>query len=227
MSKKINSYLILDFETGGLPKWNEGNRNPACEIGLLGLNGVTLEEILRYDNVIKPYDKSLISEPGAMKVHGLTPEVCERDGVQLSQVMTDFCLVANETNCYQSKIARPILVGHNPTYDIPFLEELAWRCSIDLSEYISGYYNQKGNFVLHYIDTMIDAKRADGAKDVKFTLTECCNRYANDLVDGHRAMNDVVATSSLFRAFTAKLRNSGSTMQSSDGSGTVRKKFQI
>ncbi len=230
MSKKINSYLIIDFETGGLPDWQKGNKNPACEIALLGLNGVTLEEILRYDNVIKPYDQKLISEPGAMKVHGLTPEVCQRDGIQLSQVMEDFCLVAQETNVYQSNIARPILVGHNVTYDVPFLEELAQRAEINLADYVSGYYNVHGKFVCHYVDTMVMCKQADGHRDektVKFSLTECCNRHATDLVDGHRALNDVIATSSLFRSLVAKLRSAGGMTTASDGGGSVRKRFQI
>ncbi len=225
MSKKINSYLIIDFETGGFKSKN----NPACEIALLGLNGVTLEEILKYDNIIKPYDDNLIYDPGAMKIHGLTREVCQRDGIALSQMMEDFCLVAKETNCYDSKIARPILVGHNVTFDIPFLQEAAKRTRTDLSEVISGYLNHEDVFVPHYIDTMVTVKQADGHKDEKisYKLGDCCSRHAEGLVDAHRALNDVIGTTSLFRAMTVKLRNSGGMMSTGDGSGSVRKKFQI
>lgn len=226
MSKKINSYVIIDFETGGLSCL----KNPACEIALLGLNGVTLEEVLRYDNVIKPYDASLVYEQAAMNIHGLTAEVCERDGERLRQVMEDFCLVCTETNVYQSKICPPILVGHNVTFDIPFLEDLARRTQTDLSKYISGYTNAQGEFVPDYIDTMHQLKLADGHKDakIKFSLVEGVRRHAGDLADGHRAMNDVVATCDLFRAFVSKLRSSNnSSVKVNDGSGLVRKNFKI
>ena len=73
---------------------------------------------------------------------------------------------------------------------------------------------------------MVRAKQADGDGKLKYNLEECGRRHAGDLVDGHRALNDVIATSSLFRAFVAKLRSSGGTMVS-DGSGKVRKTFQI
>lgn len=227
MSKKINSYLVLDFETGGL----EGPvKNPVCEIGCLGINGITLEEVLRYDNVVKPYDSKLIYEEGAMKVHGLTAAVCQRDGVSLREVMKDFCLVCEETNVFQSKIARPILVGHNITYDIPFLVDIANRAQIDLSKHISGYFDKgkTGTFIPHFLDTMHLAKGADALKDdLKYNLEESCRRHASELVDGHRAMNDVIATASLFRAFLAKLRSDGGTVMASDGSGQVRKHFEI
>lgn len=221
--------MLLDFETGGLPSEKNPVHNvPICEVACLGVNGITLEEVLRYDNVVKPYDPKHIYEEGAMKVHGLTREVCERDGERLKQVVEDICLVAQETNVYQSKICRPMIVGHNVTFDIPFLEDAASRALIDLSHYFSGYRNQKGQFVLHYIDTMHMSKQADGHKDdkIKYNLGDCCSRHGGELADGHRALNDVIATSSLFRSFVARLRSTGSSIVS-DGSGQVRKHFQI
>jgi DNA polymerase III alpha subunit (gram-positive type) len=227
MSKKINSYVVLDFETGGLSPV----KNPICEVACLGINGVTLEEVLRYDNVVKPYDKTLLYEEEViMKIHGLTHDVCEKDGENLRQVVEDLTLVFQETNVYQSKICKPILVGHNITFDIPFLTNIFKRANIPLKEYVSGY-EDNGVFIPHHIDTMFLTKGADGHKDektVKFSLIESVRRHSGDIADAHRALNDVIATASLFRHFMSKLRSQGSSLQAaSDGSGLVRKKFKI
>lgn len=225
MSKKINCYAVIDWETGGLSSL----KNPVCEFAGLGINGITLEEILRYDNVVKPYDKSLLYEDGAMRVHGLTAEVCERDGVPLRQLVDDICAFAMECNVFKSKIAPPIIVGHNVVFDIPFLENVFKRANVDISQFFATYENHKGERVLHYIDTMLLTKGADAHRDdkLKYSLEESTRRHGGDLVDSHRAMNDVIATAGLFRSFWAKLRSDGGMVQASDGSGAVRKTFEI
>lgn len=223
MSKKINCYLLLDFETGGL----DYKKNPICEFGCLGINGVNLEEVLRYDNIVKPYDDSLVYEEQAVKIHGLSKEICERDGIGLKQLVEDICLVIEETNVYKSKIAKPIVVGHNVTFDIPFLQDAFLRAGIDISQYLSGYW-YKDEYVLHYEDTMHLAKQADAHKDdkLKYSNEECCKRNNIELSDAHRALNDVISTTDLFRYYISKLRSNGAGTVS-DGSGKVRKTFKI
>lgn len=229
MSKKINDYLVLDWETGGIPKWEDKKESPVCEVACIGINGRTLEEILRYDNMIKPYDLSLPYEEGAWKANGLSMEEVKLKGIQLSQVVEDICIVATETNVEQSKIARPILVGHNITFDIPLLQKVFQRAKKDLSQYLSGFYDCFGNFQIHYYDTMHLSKSTYGNsqdKTIKFNLEESCKRDGSELTDGHRALNDVIATSSLFRTYIARLRSRGGS-KGEDGSGQVRKLFQI
>jgi DNA polymerase III epsilon subunit-like protein len=224
LSKKINCFCVIDFETGGF----EHDKNPIVEFAALGINGITLEEVLRYDNVVKPYDSKLVVELKAVQVHGITSEIANRDGVPLSQLVNDICQVATETNVFESKICRPILVGHNPTFDIPFLEDAFDRAGVDISQYFATYKSKHNPRSLEYLDTMVMAKMADAHIDkLKYSLGEVSSRHGNGVVDGHRALNDVIATADVFRHFIAKLRSSGGMVQASDGSGQVRKQFQI
>lgn len=226
MSKKINSYIVLDFETGGL---FGPSINPAVEFGCIGILGTTYEQVIAYDNIIKPYDDKLIYDPGASAIHGLDKTKCAKDGVNLSQVCADIEQICIEVNVENSKIARPIIVGHNATFDIAFLCDIMGRAKKDLSKLISGYTDHKGNFQPHYIDTLQLCKNVEGVsldKSIKFNLGECCRRFGIEVIDGHRAMNDVIPTKELFVALMTRLRSSGGSGQSV-GVDSFREKFQI
>jgi DNA polymerase III epsilon subunit-like protein len=216
--KKINNFVLFDFETSGLDKEENlhAKKYAVMEFAATALNGVTLEEILTYDNLLKPYDDELIYDPGATAIHGLTKEQCELEGVPLKELVNDMITFFQEAH-NGSKYQKPILVGHNVDFDAPFLEDLFVRAGKDLSKYVDGYFDAYGVFHCHTLDTIDEAKQvwaevADAA--TTFRLGACCQRAGLDLADAHRAKQDVLALAELFRYFVLRKRRGGSTTQS-------------
>jgi DNA polymerase III epsilon subunit-like protein len=209
--KKINSYVVIDFETSGLDKKDglHAQKYAVTEFAGIAINGVTLEEILRYDHMVKPYDSGLIYDPEAAKFTGITKEMCEKDGVPLKQVVEEISMLLKEANLYNTKTAKPILVAHNWDFDRGFLQDIFRRAKVDLSVFVDGDKDAYGNFIPHGIDTM-DLAKACWAEvtdtATKFRLVNCCERAAIDVIDGHHAMNDVIPTTDLLRYFLTRLR---------------------
>lgn len=227
--QKINSYVLIDFETGGLDKKKRlhSQNYPITEVAVLAINGVTLDEIVRYDNLIKPYDVKLIYDPEAARATGITKEMCEKDGVPLRKIVEDLCVVFGEANLHKSKIARPILVAHNWNFDRQFLQDIFRRAGVDLSLYVSGDPDHYGNFIPDGIDTimlckMLQAEITD--TDTKFKLQDCCERASVDFIDGHRAMNDVESMTDLFRYLAVRLRSGASDVRVQDGRVSVHRR---
>lgn len=220
--QKINSYIIIDFENGGLDKKNglHALNYGTTEFAGLAINGVTLEEIVRYDNLIKPYDDSLIYGSVAAQITGINREMCEKDGIELKQLANDILQLIKEANVHNSKTARPILVAHNLGFDRQLFMDIFRRCNIDLSTHLSGSKDCYGNFIPDGIDTVDLAKQcwADITETTtKFKLGICCERAGVDYVDGHHAMNDVIPTTDLFRYFMTRLRSGSSDVTINEG----------
>lgn len=218
--KKINPYVIFDWETGGL----KAKDSPVMELACIGINGLTLEEVIRYDNLIKPYDKALPYQPGALAVNGLSIHECEKKGIPLSQLMTEFCQVCEETNTYGSKTAKPILVAHNAKFDKSFLLEVLRRTKVDLSKYVEGEFDGQGTFIPETIDTIQLAKACWAEvtdNDTKFKLGACCERAGVSYADGHKGMNDCESTVDLFRYFLTRIRSGSSEVTVTDGKATA------
>jgi len=219
--EKVRGLLCIDFETGGVDNktGNHAALVPAVEFAGVGLDGVSLEVVqgpsgaVSYDTVIQPYDEQLVWQEGAVALHGLTKARCQAEGIPLRQVMQDFVQLATETNRHNSRTAKPCLLGHNVGFDLNFLTDLARRTGVDLSRYLAGHFDCFGNFQPMYVETvqLVEALWGDLADETPkfFTLGRCCQRAGIDLVDGHRAMNDVVATCDLYRYLTARLRATG------------------
>ncbi len=229
--QKINSYIIFDFETGGLDK-KEGlhsQKYPITEFGAIAINPVTLEEIIRYDNLVKPYDQKLIYDPIAANLTGITKELCEREGIPLKQLVDEICALGVEANIHKSKIAKPILVAHNGAFDKQFFQDIFRRAGVDMSKFFDGDYDHYGNFQPTVLDTIDFAKAlwADITETTtKFNLAACCERAGIDLVDGHRAMNDVIPLTDFVRYVITRLR-SGSSVAISGGNISVKHRINF
>lgn len=223
--KKINSYAIIDFETGGLDRKDQlhAKKYPVTEFGGLAINGVTLEKIIQYDNLVKPYDNDLLYDKEAARITGITKELCEWEGVPLKELVEDLCTFFKEANLHNSRTALPICLSHNWPFDGPFLQDLFRRANVDLSKYVRGFKDCYGNFMPHGICSIDLAKECWGDvtdTDTKYDLTACCSRAGIEVADGHRAMNDVLPLTDLVRYFFTRSRSGSSEVKVVDGVAT-------
>lgn len=233
---RTNSYLIFDFETGGLvknPDPAKGDLNPLrypiTDFACIALKGDDLSEILRYDALIAPYDDSLIYDPIAAEITGITRELAEAEGIALADFSKDLIQIFTEMNDYASRYQKAVLVGHNIRFDIPFLQEVAKRTGLDLSKYLDGDYNNEGQFSPRYLDTEKLGLMMWGGNTAirEFKLGTSCERAGIDIVGAHRAMPDVMANTELFRYFVNAMRGVKTEGASSAVSEEKRQRFHF
>ncbi len=224
--KKINSFVIIDFETGGL----DCTKNPVMEFAGLAIHGTTLEKIVAYDNLVKPYDPKLYYDPNALRANGLTVDKCIKEGVSLTELVDDICDLCMEANVYKSKTAKPILIAHNGDFDKNFFIEIFRRTKKDMSQYLAGTFDPFGNFQPKMIDSIDWAKSCWAPitdTQSNFKLGTCCSKAGVEVVDAHRAMNDVIPLTDLWRYFQTRLRSNTSEVTITDGKASViRQTFQ-
>lgn len=237
MSKlRANSYIIYDFETGGLASKSADPSKkklpnpkvvPIVEFAAIVLNGSDLSEVLRYENIIRPYDGELEYQEGAANIHGITKAKALKEGVSIKKFVQDFAQLCKEAGAISTNYAKPVMVAHNCGFDNPFIEDVCEREKLDLSKLIHGYVGHDGKYRIIGIDTIIDAKKMwGGDTDMSsFNLKSCCDKAGVDLVDAHRAMPDVEALADLFRYFIQHTRT-GTGNIAFEG-GTYRKSFQF
>lgn len=212
---KIFNYIVLDFETGGLDRKNNCHAQvvPITEVGVVGVRGDTLEEIVRYETKIKGqwvddqyrgYDPKLEYQKEALEFTNITIEELE-NGKDSKEVVKDLCKIFGQCKT-GTHLHKPILVGHNVTYDIPFLQHLFEFHNKDLSKYLSGYKDHKGVFHPNYIDTMWLSRVKTPIEKTKHTLEKAMDRENLTLFNAHSALDDVLGTLELFKSYTYKLR---------------------
>jgi DNA polymerase III epsilon subunit-like protein len=221
--KKINSYLVHDFETGGLPV----DTSPIMSFAAVLVDGVTLDNVVKYDNLVKPYDEKLTYSPQAMAVNGLTVERCREEGVTLRQLVEDICALAEEANAGKGKGAKCILVGHNAgTFDGHFMTNIFDRCGVDMSKYFHGSKDSKGVFHPRIIDTIELNKAMIGHitdTDTNFKLQSCCIRAGIDLTNAHTALDDTIATADLLKYCLVRLRSGSSEVTMTEGKAAAHR----
>lgn len=227
--KKINSFILIDFETTGVDKSGlaSSQKYAATECAVMAVDGVRLEKIVAYDNLIKPYGDHIYHSEAAEKT-GISRDMCEREGVTVVQLVDDLVTVCKEANIHNSKNYKPIFVAHNWPFDRQFLKCLFDVAGVDLSKYISGDYEHGGSFVPHGIDTIDLAKMCWGditESTTRFNLEACCERAGIEFIDAHRAMNDIIPMHELLIYFVNRLRT-GHSVGVQDISSDHRQVFE-
>jgi DNA polymerase III epsilon subunit-like protein len=147
-----NNFIAFDFETGGV----ESVKNPVTEIALISITGDKLETISSYQSLIQPYDDTLIYDPRAEKVSGISKEMAEAEGQPIRLVAEQTIAMMEQANTRQEKNAglRPILIGHNAQFDIAFLTHLMYYGFLgtktdyqkELERVLHGRRDHYGNF---------------------------------------------------------------------------------
>lgn len=238
MKTKLNNFVVLDCETGGLDRKNQEHARlvPMTEIAAIGVSADNFHEFGRYVSKIKGqyvgdeyrgYDPDLIYQDQALKFTGTTIAMLERDGKDLKEVVDGLIEVFKETKT-GSHLHKPIIVGHNVVYDIPFIQHAFDLCKQDMSKIMSGWKDHKGTFHPHFIDTMWLSRQKWAEEGMKHTLGKLCERLGVDLFDAHGALADTVATLECFKKLTTGFRTGSiSVGQVSEGVERTRTEFQM
>ncbi len=198
MAKNYSNIIVYDLETGGLKAGVHG----VCEVAMILIDIVTLEEIDRYEAIIQPYKnlngEDMLYEDSAFKVNGLSMKKI-MNGKPSDQVVDEIC---NFMKGAKSKSIKPILAGHNiDKFD-----------NIHLADFFGQHKKDIMKFVVDdSIDTIKWAKMKWMGEegDLKFNLGACCKRVGVRLIDAHSAMPDTEANAKLLVHMLTSLRGSG------------------
>jgi DNA polymerase III epsilon subunit-like protein len=207
---KQADFIIFDCETGGF----DYEKNPITQIALLTIDGKTLEEKDRFETYIKPYDDLVITKD-ALNITGLKMSDIQK-GLDKKEAVDVLMKYFKKNVVNNRRENRPVLVGHNVQFDIGFIFYLFESCKKDLFSFVSD----------SSLCTMVQAKMCFPDTD-SLKLEKVCEQAGIKLNDAHKAMNDVIATTELFRYFTSKLRSSGGTSKVNIENKKSRLKFQF
>lgn len=209
-----NSFIVIDFETGGL----DSKKNSITEVALISMDGGDLKKISEYQSLIGVYDESLIYDEKALSVTGITMDMIEDEGMGIREVAEAVLHQFELANIRKEKSPglRPVLVGHNIPFDLNCLHHLMqWGLKDtkldpqkELERVLHGRTDHYGNFQPTYIDTWAIGKtwfQGDGEL-MDYKLATLVEKLGVDINNAHRAMNDVVSTAEVLRVYINNLR---------------------
>ncbi len=129
MNQRFHGYLpvVVDIETGGVNPLTDA----VLEIGAVFLKMDRLGKI-HPDGTdthhVLPFEGANL-EKTAMAIHGIDPYHPFRLARNEKDVMQDFYALVHE-NVKKAGCRRAVLVGHNAHFDLSFINQAAYRCSI-------------------------------------------------------------------------------------------------
>lgn len=218
MKEKYCNFIILDCETGGKTHL----KNPMTQFASIIIDGRSLNEVDRYCTFIKQYGEKegLIIEQEALDYTGITRTQIA-SGISIQQFVDNFIQITTKARAHNTHVAyKPIVVGHNVQFDLGFLQYAFEYCKQDLYKYIQKDY--------WCTMRMSQARSYPQGNELKFNLEACCERMSVELLDGHDAMNDTLATMELFIKLIYHLRGDGSEgMELQDTRSRVRDTFKF
>lgn len=230
-----NSYVVLDFETGGLNNRN----NPITEIAFVTLDGETLEEMDRYEALIHPYDDALEYDQKALDYTHITMDMLYEEGKDIDQVWKECCNLFERANVSGGKRSqvKPILVGHNIVFDAGFMHHFFYHGQNKIKsyqdaleklfkgQYIQSMTSDEKMFFINYLDTLDVTKAWMQSENPlsSYTLSAISSELHIDLNNAHRAMNDIITTAEALRINLNRLRNG----QQGGGGTSIRNNFKF
>jgi DNA polymerase III epsilon subunit-like protein len=208
-NNRVDNILVMDFETGGL----DSKKNLALEFAGIWVESTDFREIDRYEALILPYSDDLTIEEKALESNGIKLEEIAELGIEVTDLVKNIISRTEKSNQGKMRGKKTIIVGQNAMFDIPFLQQIFKLTKQDLSKYFAGNKDYFGNFVPAYLDTqyMGRLKYAQDELKTTFNLSSLCAYEQVDLINAHRAMNDVEATLELFKRYILSLREGSAT----------------
>jgi len=198
------NYIVLDFETGG----KIADKNPIIEVGLCSFRAENFEEISRYQTYVKNYN-NLTIEQEALNYNGIKMSQIN-SGISIKEAVNAMIEEFQKASGGRGKNAKPYLCGHSfNDFDRVFLEYVFSYCKKDLYKYVDTYI----------YDTLKMCRSKWATEEgVKFSLEACCERMGIELIDGHGALNDVIANAQVLKNLIFSMRSE------SGGSELVKEK---
>lgn len=214
---KTPPIVINDWETGGF----SSNTNAVTEYAAIAIDGDTLEELGRYEAVIAPYDNDLLYDPVALEVTGMSMSLI-KGGVPFKEFMKGKKAFLKKIAIYSGPKYKPIMAGHNIPFDINFSQQVFLKDGSKIQDYFACNQDHFGNYYPKYIDTFTLALMRWGNDETmtNHKLTDCVHKIGEEIVNAHRAMNDVEANTTLLINNIKQLRNLGATVAESIESTT-------
>lgn len=223
MANKINSFIILDTETGGL----NCRVNAVTEIAAIAIKGDTLEKIDLVSTYIQPYG-DYTYEDAALKATGITFQDIE-SGVPVKEAVQELIDLFKKADLYGGRGTKPILVAHNSAFDKGFIVQLFHHCGKmkELEKLVYGSVDFYGHFSPEFLDSIILAKMMWGNDEemTKYNLGSCITKAGLELPDAHLALNDTLGLKDLFGVITSKMR--ADSISNNVTAGRYRDHFQF
>ena len=198
MDSPYRNYLVIDTETGGLPK---GDKKAVYDYALTEIAVVAVSQQLEIIDqtswLIKPYKEDLLYEKKAEEVSGISQQMCINEGLDASEVHKYFLAMLKK---HKVGSQLPVIVMHNMRFDIPFLMNFFEFMKDDLTKYVKPEPE----------DTLKWARMC-WPVSTNYKLGTCCENANITLQDAHRALTDTIATAKLWIYFQKNLRGVGQT----------------
>lgn len=199
----VNQNIVcIDCETGGFSP----QKNPLTQISFIAIDSVNLQELVRFDTLIKPYDESLYITKEASELTGITLDMCKSKGRDLKEVLEEM------NGIFKSlKVSYyiPHLLGHNLNFDLMYLTNgydrvygpNSGKCGV----------NKLFDFVLSAVeDTMLLARKKFVNNEVAdFKLNTLAAYIGYENTHAHNALADVETTIEVYKYLIGSLRSDG------------------
>jgi DNA polymerase-3 subunit alpha (Gram-positive type) len=226
MAKAINSWVFLDFETGGL----DPRKHAVTEVAMVAIKGDTLEKIDLMSTFIKPYGDYQY-DPEALKHTGITFSDIE-SGVSVEEAVSEMLVLLKKADLNpRNKGSKPLLVAYNSAFDKGFLLQLFDYTNKlgELEKVVFGKEDYYRNFQPEMVDGQFFTKAAYGADPdiANFKLGTCIEKAGIELPDAHKAINDTIALKDMFSTFFSKLRANGEVSTEAVTGKRFREHFQF
>jgi DNA polymerase III alpha subunit (gram-positive type) len=218
---KVPPILIYDFETGGF----ESQIHAVTEFAGIFIDGDTLEEICRYEAVLKPYHPDLLYTPEALKASNMTMEIIN-NGIDFKTFTRDFTTFLRKGAIHSGEKYKPIVGGHNIVFDNPFMQQLFHHMGKKIQEFLNCKEDFYGNWYPKYVDSLTWAMIAY-PELLSHKLGECVIHSGAELVNAHRAMTDVKGNGNLFEKFFKNLRGTGNVVVDTAEKTLYREAFKF
>lgn len=228
MLNKTAPICVLDFETGGF----DPKVNAITEIAAITFDGDSLEEIARFECLLKPYDNELLYDPDALRITNISMDLLNNSGLDFKTFTNDFISFLKKSNIYSHPKYRLILSGHNIQFDIKFLQALFIRMNKKIQDFFNCSEDYYGNQYPNFIDSLRLSQIlwGDDSSMVDHKLNTCIQKAGFELVNAHRAMSDVIGNKDLFTYIINRMRNNISSNDSKDENKEIvrfREKFKF
>lgn len=233
IEKRVTSPIIVaDFETGG----TDPSINPITEFAAVAIDGETFLEIARCSVMFKPnfHPELTVYDEKALEVTHISMEMLETEGVPFLEAFNQIIDFFKKANINGSGIAsknratlakggkktqstknQAVLSGHNILFDHGFFQQLFFVASElgsaeTYDDYFAGQYDLYGHFIPEMIDTFPLAKTYFSDKQtLNHKLGTFAAEFEVELMGAHRAINDVLGSTDIYRILANKIRSKG------------------